>query len=467
MTYTPGTYSTTQQVYAFNQTINVAFGVTEFNTLNALQGFVNTVINDTLNDATTQQYMGNDWQILWGPIVFSNNPGANSVIADNTMALFYSPNQNMYVIAIAGTNIDSAYGWLQEDFNVTQTVTWSSVMGSGFNIPSAYSGAAISEGSNLGLQALLAMQSGSNGLIAALTNSLNALPSGSKAQLYVTGHSLGGALSPVMALYLHDLQQQSNNWNANGCITTIHAMPSAGPTPGEANFAAYYSYLCGQTPAANQAGISYTSVYNTLDVVPHAWQKEDIAQIPTIYEGSGQIQPPLLANPKETIMGSLSVGLFLRGCNTSYTFLGKKIPKNTYTQVSASPAVRSSFTGVFNTTVDTTITSKTTGLSLILPSGLGDYATYFVNFVRFLAQAGWQHTVAYSGSKDATTNVVTNGFLQVVEVVVVEQGYKTKLLPSKQTEEQLHEAALSRVVGIDLQNLDENGISEEAAQAEA
>jgi hypothetical protein len=33
MTYVPGSYSLDQQVYAFNQIVNVAFGVTEFQTL--------------------------------------------------------------------------------------------------------------------------------------------------------------------------------------------------------------------------------------------------------------------------------------------------------------------------------------------------------------------------------------------------------------------------------------------------
>lgn len=462
MSYVKGSYITTQQVYAFNQTINPAFGVTEFTTVAALQQFVDQVVSSTLSDSTTQQYMGNDWQIVWGPVVFSNNPGATSVIADNTMGLFYSPNQSLYVIAIAGTNIDSAYGWLQEDFNVSTTVPWTTVMGSGFTIPSTYSGTAISAGSDLGLQALLQMESGSTTILAALQTSLSALPAGSQVELFVTGHSLGGALSPVMALYLHDLQQQSGNWNQLGYVTQLYAMPTAGPTPGEANFAAYYSYQAGQTPPSGQAGIAYTSVYNTLDVVPHAWQQDELAQIPTIYEGSGQINPPLLAHPKETITGSLAVGAFLRGCNTTRQFLGHTVPADTYTQVSAAPAVRTALPGTFNSTLDSSITSKTRGLSFILPSGLGDYADYFVNFARFVVQLGYQHTQAYSG--DPSTNPQTQGLLQVVQVVGVYQGYKKSLLPSQQSEEQLHQAAISRVIGVDLSSLDTSALGEAATQ---
>lgn len=454
MTYVQGSYPVEQQVYAFNQIVNVAFGVTEFNSVDALQSFVNTVLTQTINDATTQQYMGNDWEMIWGPYVYSNNPGVNSVVADNTMALFYSPNQQMYVVAIAGTNIDSAYGWLQEDFNVSKTTPWSTVMGSNFNMNSNFSGAAISDGSYLGLQALLGM-GGANGMIAALTASLNALPAGTQAKVYVSGHSLGGALSPVMALYLHDMQQLSTNWNTKGYVTQIIAMPTAGPTPGEINFANYYSYQCGQTPTGS-AGIAYNSVYNTLDIVPHAWQQDELAMIPTIYEGSGQINPPLLANPGETITGSLATGAFLRGCNTTQEkkifFKTYPVPANTYTQVSKSPAQRNAMTGQFNSTLDSKLTQKMFGLSYVLPSGLGGYADYFKNFVRFVAQAGYQHTVAYSGDTSVTPNV--NGLLKVVEVVAVEQGYKTSNLRSGQSDTQLHQAALARVTGIDLEAID-------------
>jgi hypothetical protein len=461
MTYVPGSYSLDQQVYAFNQIVNVAFGVTEFQTLPELQQFVNTVLTSTLNDPNFPTYMGNDWQMIWGPMVFSNNPGTNSTVADNSMALFYSPNQKAYVVAIAGTNIDSAYGWLQEDFNVTQTVTWAKVMGTGFNMNSTYADAAISAGSNLGLTALLGLgQQTNNTLISALTNSLNALPSGSQVQVYVSGHSLGGALSPVLALYLHDMQQLSTNWNTKGYVTKINAMPTAGPTPGESNFAAYYSYLCGQTPAAGAAGITYNSVYNSLDIVPHAWEQDELAMIPTIYEGKDQINPPLLANPGETITGSLAAGAFLRGCNTTQQkeifFKNYTVPANTYTQVSASPAVRTAITGDFNGTLDSELTSKMFGLSYVLPSGLGTYSDYFKNFVRFVAQAGYQHTIAYSG--DTSVTPYANGWLKVVEVVAIEQGYKKSNLPSGQTEAQLHQAALARVTGIDLGTIDTSNL---------
>ena len=58
------------------------------------------------------------------------------------------------------------------------------------------------------------------------------------------------------------------------------AYPAAGPTPGTKDFAEYYE----QQITANN--ISYSSRYNSLDVVPHAWEKDTLATIPEIYNAN-------------------------------------------------------------------------------------------------------------------------------------------------------------------------------------
>jgi hypothetical protein len=73
-----------------------------------------------------------------------------------------------------------------------------------------------------------------------------------------------------------------------------------------------------------------------------------------------------------------------------------------------------------------------------------------------VAQAGYQHTIAYSG--DTSVTPYANGWLKVVEVVAIEQGYKKSNLPSGQTEAQLHQAALARVTGIDLGTIDTSNL---------
>ncbi|MGH9905070.1 MAG: lipase family protein [Pyrinomonadaceae bacterium] len=52
----------------------------------------------------------------------------------------------------------------------------------------------------------------------------------------VTGHSLGGALSPAVALWLSDTKAQ---WDPSG-RSSLACLPSAGPTSGDQAFATYY-----------------------------------------------------------------------------------------------------------------------------------------------------------------------------------------------------------------------------------
>ena len=132
---TSASYSQEQQIHSLSLLSNAAFGHT-FPNSSTLQAFVEKVVSDTLNDSTIQGYIGSDWTVVWGPIVYSHNATAASLVADNTMILFYSPGQNLFVVAIAGTNIDSVYGWLQEDFAVNSLVTWQSVVGTGVTVPS-------------------------------------------------------------------------------------------------------------------------------------------------------------------------------------------------------------------------------------------------------------------------------------------------------------------------------------------
>jgi hypothetical protein len=93
----------------------------------------------------------------------------------------------------------------------------------------------------------------------------------SSVNLYVTGHSLGGALSSVMALWLADTRTQ---WDPNH-QTTIQAYCYAGPTAGNTDFATYLN---------GRLGENAHRIWNSLDVVPHAWNVNDLQQIPTLYE---------------------------------------------------------------------------------------------------------------------------------------------------------------------------------------
>src|SRR5436853_951979 len=92
----------------------------------------------------------------------------------------------------------------------------------------------MSESASIALQILLSMQDPTTGatLIQFLTSAMSSV-SATPASVCVTGHSLGAALSSVLALYLRTTQ---STWDPNSAsiVTTI---TFAGPTAGDAGFA--------------------------------------------------------------------------------------------------------------------------------------------------------------------------------------------------------------------------------------
>src|SRR5690349_2063987 len=111
------TYSLENQIHSLSSISNAAFDLQE-TSLSSLQTLTTTIVKNALSDTIIQGCIGN-WQLVWGPVVFSNNPNAATVVADNTMMLLYNPSpdgqtQDQFVVAIAGTNAVSMYGWFQE-----------------------------------------------------------------------------------------------------------------------------------------------------------------------------------------------------------------------------------------------------------------------------------------------------------------------------------------------------------------
>ena len=109
---------------------------------------------------------------------------------------------------------------------------------------------------------------------------------GDSLELCVTGHSKGGALAPVLALFLLDTQSALTGlvpahyrWNT-GSPASISCYAFAGPTPGNASFARYFQQRLGQ---------SFYRYANTLDPVTYAWQSDEIHKIAALY---GEVSPP-------------------------------------------------------------------------------------------------------------------------------------------------------------------------------
>ncbi|UTW62842.1 hypothetical protein KFE98_01405 [bacterium SCSIO 12741] len=217
-----------------------------------------------------EKYLGK-WNLVWGPLVHvEKNAAANTMfmVQSNT-----SPNK--FVIAIAGTNSQSVYDWKVEDCKVraTNMVKWTSVVD--FKESHMDLGK-ISEGTHIGLNILLGLRDPETGY-----RLLDLIPSilRSGGEIQVTGHSLGGALSPTLALYLHDrFKNPASKDYSPGYRGVVSCMATAGPTPGGKKWADHYN---------QQLGYNSTRYWNVKDIVPHAWEERLLKEIPGLYEDFG------------------------------------------------------------------------------------------------------------------------------------------------------------------------------------
>jgi hypothetical protein len=234
------------------------------------------------NKLTALQPQIGTWELVWGPAVYelptSDRP-------DNT--LFVASSSGQLVVAVAGTNPYSFLDWIVEDFLVSTQVPW--LTGSPFSLERK-----ISLGTFIGLSVLQTLKPGPGQPGAGvLLKDFLATQVGAPVAISVAGHSLGGALSPTLALWLHDLQA---DWDPAG-NATLSSLPSAGPTAGNEAFAEY---------SDAQIGARVTRLYNPLDVVPHAWTTADVQALPQLY--APDIEPDLPINGFVDLLVHISKG---------------------------------------------------------------------------------------------------------------------------------------------------------------
>jgi len=439
-----GTYTVPKQVAAFTFSVNSAADFT-FASLTAMQTFVTQIANVNLADPVIQGFMGSDWTLIWGPVVWVNpSQTGTSLVADNTMACYYSPSQNLFVVAIAGTDPSSMFDWKNEDLAISSMVQWSSIS-QGASWGSGY----ISTASATGLNILLNDMTSSNvSLLTALQTYLQK-NSITGATIAVCGHSLGGALAPCLGLYMHD------NLSALGLSgQNISVYAYAGPTPGNEAFAKYFEGKIDGTT------LSYSSQYNTLDIIPMGMAPADLASIPSVYDFSGGIPSetsPVVEAPANTFVGILSCALQAAGALAlSYDLFG-----GSYTQVQTNLVGN---TGTFNTDVDGNCAQSVANLITDTFYNI-TYNVQFSNLIRFLYQAPAQHGPAYCGgtitlpsptlfnSKKTYTSQQINGFLGIDAFTIEFQLNMTNNPPANAVFEGSVARSLKKITGIDLAKL--------------
>lgn len=254
-----GSYNLQQQAFVISVLSNGAASTDGDPT--TLQTDLVTKINNVFSDPTAQSYIGSNWSIVWGPVVYVD-PSDKKPVADNAMFAAQNGDTGDIVVGIAGTNPVSKFDEGTEDLDVGTLVQFGST------------NANIDQGTLDGVQILEAMSDPQKGK---LLDWLNGLSQGGT-NLIFAGHSLGGALSPALALDL------AVNQGLKAPFTNVLVYPTAGPTPGDANF----STLFGQTfVAVNPSSdgkpweVWNQVVWNSLDAVPHAWW--DLAALEGLY----------------------------------------------------------------------------------------------------------------------------------------------------------------------------------------
>jgi hypothetical protein len=212
-----------------------------------------------------------EWRVDWGPVVTRDNSNLMFVATCVERA---SGLPILAAVSIRGTDTQEhwkALGLLQqlyEDLDVGHKVPWPHVVDDP-SVPCRNGGTAddvaIAQGTCEGLKILRHMQApfaGQAGTVDVLTAATSLATTHVGLPIVVTGHSLGGALTTVMAPFL------AESLTAAGVRATIVPHAFAPPSAGTAGFAAKFD-------AEFPRGHIW---WNTLDVVPNAFQ--NIANAP-------------------------------------------------------------------------------------------------------------------------------------------------------------------------------------------
>jgi hypothetical protein len=187
-------------------------------------------------------------EVVWGPAEI----GDGLDVSYTRAFIVHDPASDEYTVVIRGTNPLSLLSWTLEDFDVGHTVPFNTVA------PNAPASALISQGTYNGLAYLVELRDTTGRTLVEYLQQVR------PEKLFVTGHSLGGTLTPPMFAYINEMVYGGTNTG------NMAPFSFAGLTPGNAAFNTYFSGLF-------DSGVQWR-VHNTLDIAPYLWASLDSLQ---------------------------------------------------------------------------------------------------------------------------------------------------------------------------------------------
>lgn len=211
-------------------------------------------------------------QVVWGPVEYTPPDAYESVsLIYIVKGNIVSQSNNEYTVVIRGTNFESWDSWEREDFDIATTVKFNTI------VPTAPDAALIAKGTHTGMGYLLHHSNDGNGISPHVF--LKRLGSNVK-YLNVTGHSLGGTLTPPYFAFLCDYLFPGAFVPLNNC----QPFSFAGLTPGNDAFNRFFlAYL--------QRNLKWRYV-NPLDIAPNCWWS--LSNIQNIYVPYESWRRPLM-----------------------------------------------------------------------------------------------------------------------------------------------------------------------------
>lgn len=207
------------------------------------------------------------FRVVWGPAFHYNFTNKT----DGMTYLVQNKNQPAeYYIAIRGTTPLTLTDWIFHDFLVGSLVGWNMVPFDNLLPPAqpASNTPAISFGTNNALVNII-NHLNDDGINLGYFLQEQTKQTRQSIKISITGHSLGGLLAPILALYL------AEHWPTNLEKPQFNIYGYAGPAAVNQVFATYFE---------QSLGSHFKNYGNHLDAATYAWNVDELAKLPSLYD---------------------------------------------------------------------------------------------------------------------------------------------------------------------------------------